>query len=92
MRLLVGFAFGGGAVSDSIVGIGNIIRGDQLIANVVAVLLVVLRGAAAKEVVGVDVRGIGGVGDGGEEVAMGFVTPCDHGFVGIREGRFEVRS
>ena len=39
----VGFAFGDGTVSDIIVGIRSVIRGDQLIADVVAVLLVVLR-------------------------------------------------
>ena len=75
---------------DIIVGIGNIIHGDQLIANVVAVLFIVLGGTAAEEVVGVDVGGISGVGDGGEEVTVGFVTPCDHGVIGIGEGGFEI--
>ena len=88
----VGFAFGSGAISNIIVGIRSVIRGDQLIANVVAVLLIVLGGAAAEEIIGVDVRGIGGVGDGGEKVAMGFVSPCDHGVIGIGQLRLEVRS
>ncbi len=48
----VGFALGGGTISDVIVGVGDLIRGDEFIADVVAVLLVVLGGAAAEEVVG----------------------------------------
>ena len=87
----VGFALGGGTVSDVIVGIGNIVCGNELVSNVVTVLFVVLRCAATEEVIGVDVSGISGVCNSGEEVAMGFVTPRDHIFVGIREGRFEVR-
>ncbi len=86
----VGFAFGGGAIADVVVIVGDLVGGDEFIADVVAVLLVVLRGAAAKDIIGVDVRGIGGVGDGGEEVAVGFVTPCDHGVIGIGEFRLEV--
>ena len=80
----VGLAFGSGTVShlayargriysNVVVIVGDVIGGGQLIADVIAILLVVLGGAAAEEVVGVDVGGIGGVGDGGEEVAMGFV-------------------
>ena len=34
--------------------------------------------------------GQGNRGDGGEEVAVGFVTPCDHGLIGIGEFRLEV--
>ena len=81
----VGLAFGGGTISDVVVIVGDIVCGNQFIADVVAVLLIVLGGAAAEKVVGVNVRGIGGVGDGGEEVAVGFVTPCDHGLIGIGE-------
>ena len=88
----VGLALGGRAVSDVVVIVGDIVCGDELIADVVAVLLVVLRGSAAKEVVGVDVCGIGGVGDGGEEVAVGFVRPRDHGLIRIGQLRLEVRS
>ena len=77
----VGFAFGDGTVSDIIVGIRSVIRGDQLIADVVAVRLAILRGATAEKVVGVNVGGIGGVGDGGEEVAVEFIRPCDNGFI-----------
>ena len=83
----VGLAFGSGTVSDIIVGIKSVIRGDQLIADVVAVLLVILGGAAAEEIVGVNVGGIGGVGDGGEEVAVGFVRPRDDSLIGIGEFR-----
>ena len=86
----VGLAFGGGTVSNIVVIVGDVIRGDQFIAGVVAVLLLIFRGTAAKKVVGVNVGGIGGVGDGGEEVAVRFVTPCDHGLIGIGEGGFEV--
>ena len=78
-------------VGDVIVGIRNIVCENELVSDVVTILLVVLGGAAAEEIVGVDVRGIGGVGDGGEEVAVGFVCPHDHIFVGIREVKFEVR-
>ena len=56
----VGLAFSGGAVShlayargriysDVVVGIGGLIGGNQFIADVVAVLLVIFRGAAAEE-------------------------------------------
>ena len=46
----VGLAFGGGTVSDVIVGIGSVIRGDQLIAGVVTILLVIDKHTAtAKE-------------------------------------------
>ena len=46
----VGFAFGGGAVSDVIVGIGNFICSDEFIADVVAVVLVIDKHTAtAKE-------------------------------------------
>ena len=38
----VGFAFGGRAVSDVIVVVGDLIRGGQLIAGVVTILLVIL--------------------------------------------------
>ena len=86
----VGFAFGDCAVSDVIVGIGNIVCGNELVSDVVTILLVILGGAAAEKVVGVSVDGIGGVGDSGEEVAVGFVTPRDHGLIWIGEFRFEV--
>ena len=86
----VGFAFGGRAVSDVVVIVGDLIRGGQFIASVVAVLLVILGGAAAEEIIGVDVRGIGGVGDGGEEVAVGFVRPCDDGVIRIGQLRLEI--
>ena len=86
----VGLAFGGRAVSDVIVGIGNIVCGNELVTDVVTVLFVVLRGTAAEKVVGVDVSGIGGVGDGGEEVAVRFVTPRDDGVIRIGQLRLEV--
>ena len=38
----VGLAFGGGAISDVIVIVGDIVCGDELVADIVAVLLVVL--------------------------------------------------
>lgn len=88
----VGFALGGGTVSNIVVGIGNFVCRDQFIADVVTILLIILGSSASEEVVGVDVSGIDGVGDGGEEVTVGFVSPRDHIFVGISEGRFEVRS
>ena len=75
----VGFAFGGGAVSDVVVVVGDIVCRDELVADVVTVLLLIFRGAAAEEVVGVDVGGISGVGDGGEEVAVGFVRTASLG-------------
>ena len=83
----VGLALSGRAISDVVVGIGNFVCGNQFIADVVPVLLVVLGGAATKEIVGVDVRGIGGVGDGGEEVAVGFVRPRDDSLIGIGQFR-----
>ena len=86
----VGLAFGCRAISDIVVGIGSVVGGDQLIADVIGILLVILGGAAAEKVVGVDVSRIGGVGDGGEEVAVRFVTPRDHIFVGIGQLRLEV--
>ena len=52
----VGLAFGGGTVSDVIVGIGSVIRGDQLIADIVPVLLLIFRSAAAEEIICVDIR------------------------------------
>ena len=55
----VGLAFGGGTISDVVVIVGDIVCGNQFIADVVAVLLIVLGGAAAEKVVGVNVRGIG---------------------------------
>ena len=45
----VSFAFGSGAVADVVVIVGNIVCGDELIADVVGILLVVLGGAATKE-------------------------------------------
>ena len=86
----VGLALGDGAVSDVVVGIRDFVGGDKFVTDVVTVLFVVLRGTAAEKVVGVDVSGIGGVGDGGEKVTMGFVCPRDHGVIGIGEGGFEV--
>ena len=44
----VGLAFVGGTISDVIVGIGNIVCGNELVSDVVTILLVILRGAAAK--------------------------------------------
>ena len=44
--------FGGGTISDVIVVAGDIICGDEFVADVVAVQLVVLRGTAAKEING----------------------------------------
>ena len=52
----VGLALGSGTISDIIVGIKSVIRGDQLIAGVVTILLVILRSAAAKEIICVDIR------------------------------------
>lgn len=66
------------------------INGVAIHADVVTVLLVILRGAAAEEIIGVDISGIGGVGDGGEEIAVGFVCPCNHCVIGIGEGEFEI--
>ena len=45
----VGLAFGGGAVSDIIVVIGNLVCRNQFVADVIGILFVVLRGAAAEE-------------------------------------------
>ena len=42
----VGFAFGGRAVSDVIVGIGNFVCGNQFIADVVTILLVIDKNTA----------------------------------------------
>ena len=42
----VGLAFGGRAVSDVVVGIGNFICSDEFIADVVAVLLVIDKNTA----------------------------------------------
>ena len=86
----VGLALGDGAVADVVIGVGNFVCGNQFITDVVPVLLVVFGGSAAKEIIGVDVGGIGGVGDGGEEVAARFVCPCDHSLIGIGEFRLEV--
>ena len=86
----VGFAFGGRAVSDVVIGVGDIVCRDELVADIVPVLLLIFRSAAAEEIVGVDVRGIGGVGDGGKKVAVGLVRPCDHSLIGIGEFRLEV--
>ena len=58
----VSFAFGSGAVSNIVVIVRDLIGRNKFIANVVAVLLIILGGAAAKEIAGVDVRGIGGIG------------------------------
>ena len=45
----VGLALGGGAISDVIVIVGDIVCRDELVADVVTVLLFIFRGAAAKE-------------------------------------------
>ena len=85
----VGFAFGGGTVSDIVVSVGLVLAGGELVANVVTVGLRFLRGhhgtgfgdggTAAEQVVGVGVlRGDGaidGVGHAGEKVARRLVGP-----------------
>ena len=75
-----------------IIGGVGLALGDGAVSDVVVGIRDFVGGAAAEKVVGVDVSGIGGVRDGGKEITMGFVTPRDHIFVGISEGRFEVRS
>ena len=42
----VGFAFGGGAISDVVVVVGDLIRGGQLIAGVVTILLIIDKNTA----------------------------------------------
>ena len=86
----VGFALGNGAIADVVVGVRNGVGGGEFVADVVAVVLVVLENAAAEQVVGVDVGGVGVVRDGGEEVTVGFVTPCDDSLIGIDQLRLEV--
>ena len=52
----VGLALGDGAVSDIVIGVRDIVCGDELVAGVVAVLLVVDKNtAAAKKIVGVGI-------------------------------------
>ena len=46
----VGLPLGGGAVADVVVGVRDLIGGNQFIADVIAVLFIVLGGTAAKEV------------------------------------------
>ena len=52
----VGLAFGGGAVSDVVVIVGDLVGGDEFVADVVTVLLFIFRGAAAEEIICVDIR------------------------------------
>ena len=47
----VGFTLGDRTVSDVVVIVGDIIGSDEFIADVVAVLLIVLRSSAAEEVI-----------------------------------------
>ena len=86
----VGFTLGGSTVSDIVVIVGDLVGGDEFVADVVTILLIILGGTAAEKVVGVDVSGMGGVGDGGEKVAVGFVRPRDDGVIRIGQLRFEV--
>ena len=47
----VGLAFGDCAVADVVIGIGFRLAGNQLVADVVTILLVILGGAAAEEII-----------------------------------------
>ena len=86
----VGLTLGSGTISDVIVGIRNIVCENELVSDVVTILLVVLGGAAAEEVVGVDVSGIGGVGDGGGENGGSAFCPFLQYF--FKDGGFHVHS
>ena len=102
----VGFAFGGGTVSDIVVSVGLVLAGEQFVAHIVGVIQRFrLRhhgtgfgdgGTAAEQVVGVGVlRGDGaidGVGHAGEKVALGFVLPNGGRAVGIGEAGLQVST
>ena len=71
----VSFAFGGGAISDVIVIVGDLVGGDEFVADVVAVLFVVLGDAAAKAIISVPIDGVDVVCHGGAKVARRLVGP-----------------
>ena len=86
----VGLAFGGGTVSDIVVIVRDLIGRNKFIADVVAILLAILRGAATEEIIDIGISGIGGIGDGGGENGGSAFCPFLQYF--FKDGGFHVHS